>query len=230
MSAHQDEDVYSTKTLFWQKLYWVEEKKRMKNESKHILDLKKTSKKPTQNTVITVTQEHSFSSDTTVVEKQNSADRHAVETTTSAPMLHAFVLKPSQQRQAHLHWLSVPTCVIHTWNTPLSPTCGVRYPCRGPVRPTGTPPGTGRPSPSLLHGFNRNAFHGPLGLSSPVTTAMQVTAPTHKPGATDAASLVAAALRNRAVRAAATGHTPLALCIPPAVWLEGWRGGGVGWV
>lgn len=115
-------------------------------------------------------------------------------------------------------------------NTPLSPTCGARYPCRGPVRPTGTPPRSGRPAPSLLHGLNRNALHRPLGLSPPVTTATQVTASTRKTGATDAAALVIAALRNGAGRAAATVHALLAPCIPPAGRLEPSRGGGVGQV
>lgn len=118
----------SAKTLFWQKFPWVEGKKRMKNIGKPTLDPNNIPKKSTQNTVITVTQEPSFSSDTTAAEKQHSVavknvkeperrksytGRHAVETNTSAPMLHAFVLKWSQQRQTHLHWLSVPTCVTH---------------------------------------------------------------------------------------------------------------------
>lgn len=115
-------------------------------------------------------------------------------------------------------------------NTPLSPTCGVRYPGCRPVRPTGTSPRAGRPTPSLLHGFNRNALHGSLGLSPLVTTATQVTASTHKTRAADAAALVIATLRNRAGRAAATVHALLAPCIPPAGWLERLRCGGVGWV
>lgn len=106
------------------------------------------------------------------------------------------------------------------WNTPLSPTCNACYPCCGPVRPTGTPARAGWPTPSLLHSFNWNMLHRPLGLSPLVTTATQVTVSTHKTAATDAVALVIAARRNRTVRAAATVRTLLALCIPPAAWLE----------
>lgn len=139
--------------------------------------------------------------------------------------LHSFVFKPSQQMQTHTVCTDICNiCALYkhtpvSWNTPLSPTCSACYPCCRPVRPTGTSPRAGRPTPSLLNGFNWNALHSPLRLSPLVTTATQVTVSTHKTLPTDAAALVTAARRNRAVRAAATVCTLLVLCIPPAVFL-----------
>lgn len=95
----------------------------------------------------------------------------------------------------------------------------VCYPCLRSVRPPGTTPCTGQPSQSLLHGFQRNSLHWPPRFPPLVTLPTEVTASTHKAGATDAATLNITALRDRAVRAAATGHTLLTLSIPPAVWL-----------
>lgn len=107
-----------------------------------------------------------------------------------------------------------------TRNTPLAVTCSVCYPCLGSVCPPGTAPSAGGTPPSLLHGLHGNALHGPPRLSPLVTLPTQVTASAHKTGATDAAALDIAALRNRAVRAAATGQTLLTLGIPPAVRLD----------
>lgn len=127
----------------------------------------------------------------------------------------------------HKHLLSVTfffcTPCEHTrvtGNTPLAVTCSVCYPCLGSVCPPGTAPSAGGTPPSPLHGLHGNALHGPPRLPPLVTLPTQVTAPAHKTGATDAAALDIAALRNRAVRAAATGQTLLTLGIPPAVWLD----------
>lgn len=142
---------------------------------------------------------------------------------------HAFShsgLKPSTF-QRHKHLLSVTfflcTPCEHTrvtGNTPLAVTCSVCYPCLGSVRPPGTAPCAGGTPPSLLHRLHGNALHGPPRLPPLVTLPTQVTASAHKTGATDAAALDVAALRNRAMRAAATGQTLLTLGIPPAVRLD----------
>lgn len=102
----------------------------------------------------------------------------------------------------------------------LSSTCCVCYPCCRSIRPPGTTPCTGQPSPSLLHSFQGNSLHWPSCLPPLVTLATQVTASAHEARATNAAALNITALRDRAVRAAATGHTLLTLSIPPAIRLD----------
>lgn len=104
-------------------------------------------------------------------------------------------------------------------NTPSFP-CNVCYPCLRSVRPPGTTPRAGQPSPSLLHSLHGNSLHRPPRLPPLITLATQVTAPANKARATDAAPLNVTALRDRAVRAAATGHALLKLSIPPAIRLD----------
>lgn len=146
-------------------------------------------------------------------------------TNTNGVMLDTHVTCFKTVPQQH-QYLYIGNSFAHQGNTPmllktpLSSTCSVCYPCLRPVRPPGTTPRAGRPPPSLLHGFHGNALQRPPCLPPLVTLATQVTAPAHKTGATDAPALDITTLRNRAVRAAATGLTLLTLSIPPAVRLD----------